>query len=624
MRHSSSNFRLLPVYNVLKDQHRFLCGDPCTEMLRVLRTAYIPFQLIFNEDMGTPVAVMMKQVCGPSISFPDDWTGSAARVQKDINNDGVDEWVYTFDGGVFIGIPAGSYYVEVTFPDSVKFYTEVFTHPGNCQDCGEHWYMEWSHSCDEKSLGDYSALFKNELYLGDTVLIRDGELENTISRKDGYGVDTIIATDIRPKVTFEIPGNTWLLDSLKYLKLYDQIYLKRSSTAETFTLTNIEVTPRGDIQNDCIFPIRISFTKDVLVNTKCCDSVYEQAPVPANCDGMQVMTSDDFTMCLGDTIELSATVIGGAAPYVYIWSNGDTGQTIEITPTEDITLIITVVDAFGCAKQDTVTINVITCDPLDLDIVADPATAVCEGVSVDLDLSVSGGSGSYTYLWSTGATTQDITVTPAVTTVYSVTVTDTISGDIAVATKTITVVMAPTITISANGCNLSAYLIEDCEEDPTFLWEIETSPGVWAPAPGVNTGTTYTGVNGSKYHLVYTCNGCAGISNYLTVVCALACVTEIVSVTFDSDENELSIVYNTVLGSNPFITGYIALYEALTPNLENCELSSDWTSVITVTLVSESGTLVIPFTPENLPTCVWVNLSINGGECDDEDQYLIS
>lgn len=624
MRHSSSNYRLVPVYNVLQDQHRFMCGDPCDNVLRVLRTAYIPFQLVFNTDMGTPVAVMMRQVCGSNTSFNDDWTSSAVRVQKDINNDGVDEWVYTFDGGVYIGVPAGSYYVEVEFPDSKLFYTEVFTHPGDCQNCGEHWYLEWSHSCDEKSLGDYSMLFKNELYIGETVLIRDGELESTISRKDGYGVETIIATDIRPKWTLEILGNSWMLDSMKFLKLYDQVYLKRSSNADSFIITNIEVTNRGDVTNDCTFPIRITFTKDVLVNTKCCESVYEQAPVPANCAGMQVMTSEDFTMCSGDTIELMATVIGGAAPFVYIWSNGQTGQTIEISPTEDTTLIITVVDAFGCTKQDTVTINVITCDPLTLDIVADPGTSVCEGASVDLDLTVTGGSGSYTYLWSTSATTQDISVTPTVTTVYSVTVTDTISGDVAVATKTITVVQTPVITIVSNECNMSASLIETCIEDPSFEWQIETTPDNWDPAPGINTGTTYHGVNGGNYRLAYTCNGCIGYSNEITVTCSLPCTTEITSVTFDSGENELSVGYATVLGSNPFISGYIAVYESLSPNLEDCEASSAWSFVINVTLVSESGTLVIPYIPANNPGCIWVALSINAGECDDEGQFLIS
>lgn len=624
MRIAASNYRLLPVYNVLKDQHRHLCGDPCSNALKVFDTGYPPFQLVSKVDLGTPTFVLIRPVCWGNTLFNNNVTGSHVKVEKDIDNDGINEFVYTFSGGEFNSVPAGTYYVEIQFPDGTKYYTEVYQHPGTCVNCGEAWYIEYSHSCDEKSLGDYSMNFKNKLYLGDTVILRDGGNENTISRKDGYGVETIIATDVRPKLAIELLGNSWMLDSLSFLKLFDQVYLKRPSTDESFQLKDIEVTNRGDAQNDCEFPIKISFTKDVLVNTKCCDSVYEQAPVPANCDGMHVMTSENFAICEGDTAELMATVVGGAAPFVYIWSDGQSGQTIEVTPSETTSYIITVVDAFGCVKQATVVITVVACEgALVLDIVSDPIGAICEGASADLDLSVSGGSGTYTYLWSTGATTQDITVTPASTTTYSVTVTDTISGDVAVATKTITVYQVPVVTIVKNGCNLSASIIETCEEDPVFQWQIETSPDVWDPAPGINTGTTYTGVNGSNYRLAYTCNGCTGYSNELTVTCSTQCTTEIIAVTYDGDEDELSVQYATVLGSNPFINGYCEIYEAATPNMAMCSASA-YTFLINVSLTNESDTLVIPYTPLVFPTCLFVVISINANECFDEGHFPLT
>lgn len=625
MRLASSNYRLLPVYNVLQDQHRFICGDPCSDVLKVYDTAYPPFQLISKVDLGMPDFVLIRPVCWPGSLFNNNWTGSCVRVEKDIDNDGVNEWVYTFSGGTFIGQPEGTYYVEIQFPGDVDYFTEVFQHPGTCSGCGDYWYLEYSHSCDEKSLGDYSMNFLNKLYLGDTIMLRDGELENTIARKDGYGVETIIATDVRPKWAFEILGNSWLLDSLKFLKLYDQIYLKRSANTDVFTLRDIEVTSRGDINNDCQFPIRISFTKDALVNTKCCDSVYEQAPVPANCDGMQVMTSEDFGICLGDTVELMADIIGGAAPYVYIWSNGETGQTIEVTPTETMTVIITVVDAFGCVKQDEVVITVYACEgEMVVTITPDPAGTVCSGDSVDLDCEVTGGSGVYTYLWSTGATTQDITVTPASTTVYSVQVTDTISGDVTVKTHTVSVTNVPAISIISSGCNLSILATPSgtCEAI-AYQWQIETTPGVWDPASGVNTGTTYTGTNGENYRLRISCDGCFGFSNEITVACSVQCSTAIVSVTYDDIADELSVEYATVLGSNPFINGYCEIYEAVNPNMENCALS-EYTFLINVTLTTESDTLVIPYVPITFPTCLFISVSINGGECSDDGQFPLT
>lgn len=623
MRLASSNFRLFPVYNVLKDQHRFICGDPCSETIRVYDSAYPPFQLISRIDLGDPDFVLIRPVCNDNSLFPNNVTATAIKVLKDIDNDGINEFVYTFGGGEFDGIPEGTYYVEVQFPDSLTYYTEVYYHPGTCVDCGEYWYLEYSHSCDEKSLGDYSTNFLNKLFLGDTVLQRDGELENTVSRKDGFGVETIIATDVRPKWSMEIMGNIWLLDSLKFLKLYDQIYLKRSANTDAFTITNIEVTSKGDINNDCQFPIKISFTKDVLINTKCCNSVYEQAPVPGNCAGMSVQTSNNFAICAGATVELMATITGGSAPYVYIWSDGQTGQTIEITPTETITMIVTAVDAFGCVKQDSVTITVVACEgPLEVTITPDPVGSVCAGASVDLDASVSGGSGSYTYLWSTGATTQDITVTPSATTVYSLQVTDTISGDITVELITIVVVQIPDVTIIANGCNLSISLIEACNEgSPTYQWQVETSPGVWAAAPGINNGTTYTGINGSKYRLAYTCSGCTGYSNSITVACTVPCVTEITDVSYDSGADELSVTYVTTIGSTPFYTGYIYLYERVDPFDTAC--GPPYIFVIGVTLTTESDTILIPYIPLHADTCVRITLNINTGECVDVEEFHI-
>lgn len=619
MRHSSSNFRLVPAYNVLQDQHRYVCGEPCDEFLRSFDSLYPPFQLIFDEDMGEIADVTLVMVCGTD-PVAASYLNTAIRTVKDIDNDDVDEFVYTFSGGPLGGNSPGVYYVVVEFEGGELFYTETYYHPGlptqgGCEDCKEYWWMEYSHSCDEKSLGDYSMGFLNKYFLGDIILFRDGTIENTVSRKDGFGVETIIATDIRPKWTFEVLGNSYLLDSLEFLKLFDQVYLKRSDNTDVFTLANIEVTAKGDT-NDCFFPIKISFTKDVLLNTKCCDSVYEQAPVPANCDGMHVMTSENFAVCEGTTIELMATVVGGAAPFVYVWSNGETGQTIEVTPEETTEYIITVIDAFGCVKQDEVTITVVVCEgALVVDIVADPVSPVCEGTLVDLDASVSGGSGTYTYLWSTGATTQDISVTPTNTTVYSLTVTDTISGDVHTENITLVVIQNPNVAIVANGCNLSIAQIQDCEGTTVYLWQVETTPDTWVSASGANNGTTYSGDNGSTYRLKVTCSGCVGYSNEITVACSAPCTVIITDITYDYGTEELSVTYDATMGSNPFVTGYLVLNESLTPNIGNCAASGSYGFIISITLTAADDTVVIPFVPDALPACIGVYININAGEC---------
>lgn len=624
MRHKSSNFRLLPVYNVLKDQNRFTCGDPCSAFIKVFDSAYPAFQLQFDVDQGMPSIVRLKMACtGENYGT---YTNSVVRHQKDVDNDGVDEFIYTFGGGGWGDIPEGVYYLEITMPDAPNvsdrlLFTETFCYVVN-PGCAVNWKLKYSHSCAEKSLGDYSMGFMNTFNLGEITIIRDGSLEVLTTRKDGFGKETRVAVDLRPRHSFEILGNAWLLDSLSYLKLFDQVILSRSENEDQFSLDNIDVVGIGE-PTDCEFPIRISFTKDVLLNTKCCDSVYEQAPVPGNCAGMHAMLSDDFSICEGESATLEVTVVGGAAPYVIVWSTGETGPSIEVTPTEATTYIVTAIDAFGCVKQDEVTVTPVTCEG-DLVVTIDPSeTETCSGDSVNLDASVSGGSGTYTYLWSTGATTQDITVSPTNTTIYSLTVTDTVTGDVETVNQTITVHPPIEVGISSNGCLMSITTLGFCEED-TYEWQIETAPDDWDPAPGVNNGTTYTGVTGSNYRLKITCGPCIAFSNELQVTCDIPCTTEITDVSFNSGTNELTVTYASVMGSTTFQTGYIVLNESLTPNIGNCGGSGNWTFVINVTLTSESDTIVIPFEPNQLPTCIVLGVNINAGECTDTHYEAIS
>lgn len=55
---------------------------------------------------------------------------------------------------------------------------------------------------------------------------------------------------------------------------------------------------------------------------------------------------------------LAASAIKGATPYSYLWSTGETTQTINVCPTENTTYVLTVTDAFGCSDTSQVTVNV--------------------------------------------------------------------------------------------------------------------------------------------------------------------------------------------------------------------------------------------------------------------------
>ena len=142
------------------------------------------------------------------------------------------------------------------------------------------------------------------------------------------------------------------------------------------------------------------------------------------------------TFCTGGSVSLTST-----AGSSYIWSSGGTTQTISVNTSGSYT--VTMTDGNGCtgiSAPVVVTVNT----PIAATITASGPTTICQGQTVDLSAN-SGNS----YLWSTGATTQVITVSTSGS--FSVAVTD---GNGCVSTSavtTVTVNPAPIPTITAGG-----------------------------------------------------------------------------------------------------------------------------------------------------------------------------
>lgn len=148
--------------------------------------------------------------------------------------------------------------------------------------------------------------------------------------------------------------------------------------------------------------------------------------------------NNDGIICVGASVTTTAS--GGTS---YLWSTGATTAAITTSPTTTTTYTVTVTNANGCQATTT---RIITVNPLPT-----PAIAVVEssGVAVNDAITCAGAtvtltaSGGTTYLWSTGATTAAINVSPTTTTSYTVTVTNA-NNCSATATQTITVNPLPT------------------------------------------------------------------------------------------------------------------------------------------------------------------------------------
>ncbi len=101
---------------------------------------------------------------------------------------------------------------------------------------------------------------------------------------------------------------------------------------------------------------------------------------------------------------INVDVSGGSGSYTYSWSNGSNSQ--DLLNVSAGTYTLTVNDGNGCVTTYTETINntpgTLTNDNI---IVTDE---ICGNGSGAIDIVISGGQAPYTYVWSNGATTQDI------------------------------------------------------------------------------------------------------------------------------------------------------------------------------------------------------------------------
>lgn len=168
----------------------------------------------------------------------------------------------------------------------------------------------------------------------------------------------------------------------------------------------------------------------------------------------EVTLNDNVEIIEGDSITLTAS---GASSY--LWSNGLTSASITVSPSETTTYVVT---GFTNTCSDTAEVTVTVIEQFQASAGADER--VCDNYDYDVTLTANQGD---SYLWSTGETTQSISVNPLSTTTYYVTVTQGIQED----TDDVTVYVDPNpnvvivngdsvdilsgdfVTLSASGAN---------------------------------------------------------------------------------------------------------------------------------------------------------------------------
>jgi len=159
-------------------------------------------------------------------------------------------------------------------------------------------------------------------------------------------------------------------------------------------------------------------TEEVLliVNTNVC--TYDSMSVfIKDYQPMSVSLPLDTALCDSANLPLQVTVNGGITPYSYLWSSGDTTNSIVVTPTTSGAYTITVTDQ---CQIDNVAQTIVNISQPVFQIFGD---MVCEGDLATLSINT---NMPLFYQWSTGDSTSSVVVTPFVTTTYTVRVEDTI------------------------------------------------------------------------------------------------------------------------------------------------------------------------------------------------------
>jgi gliding motility-associated-like protein len=180
---------------------------------------------------------------------------------------------------------------------------------------------------------------------------------------------------------------------------------------------------------------------------------------------------NDTTICGTTNMILNA----GNAGCHYLWSTGDTVQTITVTVAGTYSVVV---NNGNCSATDTININHITQPPLGND------TSLCMGSQLILNAANNGSN----YIWNTGAVTQTITAATSgtywvVASIGTCSQTDTVN---------VTFIPVPSVNLGRDTilCPSVTILLDAANAGDTYIW----STGASSQTITVNSSGTYWAV----------------------------------------------------------------------------------------------------------------------------------
>lgn len=261
-------------------------------------------------------------------------------------------------------------------------------------------------------------------------------------------------------VTFRIPQAKATNTIVNYA-----IWGTATNGVDYATITNSKTIPAGqDSVNLIISPILDSIIEGVeqvvlLVNTSACtyDTVFINI---MDNSYLQSTISNDTVICNGSAL-LTVNGQGALIPYSYSWNTGDTVNSIIVSPPITTKYVVTITDICLAQKTDSVLVKV------SKPVVAVTNDSICNGQTGTVSANAIGG---VAYLWNNNSTQPTLSDNPAVTTQYTVTVTDTL-GCTDIANADIEVYPLPVVTISNDTTICDGETISiTASGGNTYLW----------------------------------------------------------------------------------------------------------------------------------------------------------
>lgn len=246
-----------------------------------------------------------------------------------------------------------------------------------------------------------------------------------------------------------------------------------------------------------------TYTVTVTDSNGCLDSaeVTLVAPTAFTATGSELASES----CTGNDGQATVNMVGGNMPFSFVWSNGDTTQTIIGLAANTYT--VTVTDASGCTDTavaivaDSCLCNWTASGVLVSDV-------LCNGDSTgSASVTHAGAANPVTYLWSTGSTNDSLVNVPVGT--YTVTVTD---NDACVDTAVVVIDEPATALVINSFSNISAPTCDnDCDGAATVNASGGTGTMTYAWSSG-GSAASVTGLCGGGHYVTVTDNnGCEAV-----------------------------------------------------------------------------------------------------------------